>query len=105
MVYAQLYTSDGQSHGPHQFLVPIRDPETLLPFDGVTVGDMGPKIGMQGMDNGFALFRNYRIPKDSLMNKHADLTDDGKYILRSKDSKTRMSSSLGKTFDFFIVNY
>lgn len=95
MVYAQLYT-DGKCHGPHQFLVPIRDPETLLPYPGITVGDMGPKVGMNGMDNGFALFSDYRIPKDSLMNKHADLTDDGKYVLRARDKSARFGSSLGR---------
>lgn len=95
IVYAQLITPDGQSHGPHSFLVPIRDKNTLLPYPGLRVGDMGPKVGMEGMDNGWIIFNRYKIPKDSLMNKHADISEDGKYILRTQDSRKRFGSSLG----------
>lgn len=87
IVYAQLYTPDGQCHGLHSFLVPVRDPETLLPFSGVTVGDMGPKVGIEGMDNGFARFHHYRIPKDALMNKNASVTDDGRFVSKTRDNR------------------
>ncbi|KAI1303208.1 Peroxisomal acyl-coenzyme A oxidase 3 [Halotydeus destructor] len=95
VVFAQLYTPDGHCHGVHQFLTPIRDPKTLLPFKCVKVGDMGQKLGMNGNDNGFMQFDNYRIPKDSLMNKNADVTDEGKYILRQKDKQRRQGVTLG----------
>lgn len=52
VVYAQLYTPDGVCHGLHSFVVDIRDKRTLKPFAGVTVGDMGEKIGLNGIDNG-----------------------------------------------------
>ena len=51
VVYAQL-KSNGQSHGLHSFVVPLRDPNTLHALPGVTVGDMGEKIGFEGEDNG-----------------------------------------------------
>lgn len=51
ILFAQLVTN-GQSHGLHAFVVPLRDPRTLLPFPGLLIGDMGEKIGLHGIDNG-----------------------------------------------------
>lgn len=78
-MFAQLVSSDGQQHGLHGFIVPVRDPTTLLPFPGVTVGDMGEKAGLNGIDNGFLIFTHYRVPKENLLNKTGDVDRDGNY--------------------------
>lgn len=95
VVFAQLKTPDGTIHGLHSFLTPIRDPKTLEPFEGVKIGDMGPKIGLNGVDNGFLMFDNYRISKAFLMNRNADITPDGQYVAKVRDKKKRMGASFG----------
>ncbi|XP_046964850.1 peroxisomal acyl-coenzyme A oxidase 3 [Vanessa cardui] len=79
LLFAQLITPDGTNHGLHGFVVPIRNPDTLETYPGLTVGDMGEKIGVNGIDNGFIMFNKYRIPRENLLNRTADVTEDGTY--------------------------
>lgn len=48
------------SHGPHPFIVQVRDMKTHQPLDGVVIGDIGPKYGYVTMDNAYMLFDNFR---------------------------------------------
>lgn len=52
---------------------------------GVIVGDMGEKLALNGVDNGFILFKNYSVPRVSLLNKNADVNENGQYVARIKD--------------------
>jgi len=36
---------------------------------GVAVGDIGPKFGFGGVDNGYLCLNNVRIPRDNLLAK------------------------------------
>jgi len=45
------------------FVVDIRD-SNHEPYPGIEIGDMGHKIGCDGVDNGWMMFSNYRIKRD-----------------------------------------
>ncbi|CAL8130576.1 unnamed protein product [Orchesella dallaii] len=96
-VCAKLYTEDGECHGLANLLVPIRDPKTMLPFPGVIISDLGPKIGLNGLDNGLLMFENYSVSRESLLNKTGDVTPDGKFVSPKKfqDPTKRFGASLG----------
>lgn len=51
VVYAQLIIDD-VLHGLHAFVVPLRNSKTLIPYEGIKIGDMGEKLGLNGIDNG-----------------------------------------------------
>ncbi|XP_017476850.1 PREDICTED: peroxisomal acyl-coenzyme A oxidase 3 isoform X2 [Rhagoletis zephyria] len=95
IVYAQLYVPDDTYQGLNAFLVPIRSERTLLPYPGVTVGDLGEKIGLNGIDNGFVMFDQYRIPGENLLSKTGDIDEQGNYVSKIKDSRKRLGASLG----------
>ncbi|HIE85224.1 MAG TPA: acyl-CoA oxidase, partial [Dehalococcoidia bacterium] len=56
---------------------------------------MGEKIGLNGMDNGFLMFNQYRIPREALLNKTGDVTPEGKYQSPYLDPRKRFGASLG----------
>lgn len=86
IVVAQLLlpsTKDGKfkSYGPHQFIVQIRDMRTNKPLEGIVIGDIGPKYGYPGMDNGYMLFDNLRVPHSALLSRYSGVNlETGAYI-------------------------
>ncbi|EDV29132.1 uncharacterized protein TRIADDRAFT_18987 [Trichoplax adhaerens] len=94
LLFAQLYTADGRCHGLHSFVVPIRDPVSLIPYPGVIVGDIGKKIGQNGIDSGFVAFNEFRIPRENLLNRTGDVTSQGKYVSSCKDPNQRLAITL-----------
>ncbi|MFW0795235.1 acyl-CoA dehydrogenase [Gordonia sp. CPCC 205515] len=97
-VFAQLVTTgpgeDAQSYGVHCFVVPIRDDDgNDLP--GVTTSDCGYKGGLAGVDNGRIMFDNVRIPAENLLNRYADVAEDGTYSSPIENSNRRFFTMLG----------
>ncbi|ETK89529.1 hypothetical protein L915_06410, partial [Phytophthora nicotianae] len=60
VVYARLLLG-GKDYGVHNFMVQLRDLETHDAMPGVTLGDVGPKIGFNNVDNGYCSFNRVRI--------------------------------------------
>jgi len=79
VVYARLILADGRDYGVHNFMVQLRDLETHAPLPGVTLGDIGPKIGFNNVDNGYCRFTRVRIPRENMGMRVSRVTRDGKY--------------------------
>ncbi|XP_070533131.1 peroxisomal acyl-coenzyme A oxidase 1-like [Ptychodera flava] len=78
ILLAQLY-SRGKNCGLHAFIVQLRRFDNHESLPGITLGDIGPKKGFTGTDNGFCRFENVRIPRESLLAKYAKIDPDGTY--------------------------
>merc|ERR1719507_851063 len=78
VVFAQLWVK-GKNEGIHGVLVRCRGDE-LEPIEGVTVEDMGHKMGLNGVDNAKLTFDNVRVPRVNLLNKFSDITPEGHLV-------------------------
>uniref|UniRef100_A0A1I8NUH3 Acyl-coenzyme A oxidase n=1 Tax=Stomoxys calcitrans TaxID=35570 RepID=A0A1I8NUH3_STOCA len=76
---AQLYI-DNEAKGIHMFVVQVRDEETHMPLPGVHVGEIGKKLGMNGVNNGFLGLKDYRVPRMNMLMKNQQVLADGTYI-------------------------
>ncbi|KAG1691606.1 hypothetical protein DVH05_026769 [Phytophthora capsici] len=79
VVHAQLQI-DGEHKGVQAFIVPLRSLKDHKPLPGVDVGDIGPKVGFNSLDNGYAVFHNVRIPRRNMLMRYAKVLPDGTFI-------------------------
>jgi acyl-CoA oxidase len=92
-VFAQLVVG-GESHGVHCLLVSIRDPDgTARP--GVTLTDCGPKLGLDGVDNGRIAFDQVRVPRTALLDRYAQVDAQGNYQSEIENPDRRFFTMLG----------
>ncbi|KAI9360642.1 acyl-CoA dehydrogenase/oxidase C-terminal [Pilaira anomala] len=75
-VFAQLIVK-GKNYGTKCFIVPLRDPKTYHTLPGINIGDLGKKMGRDGIDNGYIQFTNVRIPRGYMLMKHAKVSRSG----------------------------
>ncbi|HWJ67079.1 MAG TPA: acyl-CoA dehydrogenase [Nocardioides sp.] len=96
VVFAQLEVA-GEGHGVHALVVPIRD-EVGDPLPGVRIEDDGHKMGLNGVDNGRIWFDpagTVRVPRENLLNRFADVTEDGTYTSEIESPGRRFFTMLG----------
>jgi acyl-CoA oxidase len=67
VVFARLIVKN-KDYGVKTFVVPLRDSNhDILP--GIAIGDIGEKMGRDGIDNGWIQFSNVVIPRQYLLSK------------------------------------
>src|SRR5215831_6903213 len=93
IVFAQLDVN-GQKHGVHAFVVPIRDEEGR-PMPGVTIQDNGLKMGLNGVDNAGIWFQHVRVPRVEMLNRFADVTEEGQYRTEIQNPAARFFTMIG----------
>ena len=86
MVIARLIDGEGIDRGIHNFLVPLRSMRDHRLLPGVTTGDIGPKIGYNTMDNGFARFDRVTIPRRNMAMRFAVVDEQGRYHSKTSAS-------------------
>ena len=84
-------------HGVHNFIVPLRDPATHAALPGVELGDIGPKIGFNNMDNGFLRLHRVRVPRANMAARFSFVDERGRYHRRTGTSSTSSSTSSTST--------
>jgi acyl-CoA oxidase len=85
---------DRQGRGVHAFVVPIRD-GAGRPLPGVRIEDDGLKLGLNGVDNGRLSFEGVRVPRGALLNRFADVAEDGTYSSPIENPDRRFFTMLG----------
>ena len=96
VVFAQLEVA-GERHGVHALVVPLRD-DAGDPLPGVRIEDDGPKMGLNGVDNGRIWFDPegvVRVPRENLLNQFADVSEDGTYTSDIESAGRRFFTMLG----------
>ncbi len=94
VVFAQTEV-EGQQEGVQAFLVRVRDPN-MKPCKGVTIEDMGRKLGQNGVDNAKLAFDHVRIPREALLNRVADVNEQNKLVSAVKSRRGRFLVALNQ---------
>ncbi|MGI4895335.1 MAG: acyl-CoA dehydrogenase family protein [Janthinobacterium lividum] len=92
VVFAQLMTG-GESRGVHAFVVPLHVDGRTAP--GVWRGDDGRKAGLNGLDNGRLAFDHVRVPRTALLDRYAQVAEDGGYTSPIASKNARFFTMLG----------
>lgn len=92
-VFAKLII-DGHDYGVNAFVVPLRDTNGNV-LNGITIGDCGHKMGLNGVDNGTIRFNNVVIPKDNMLDRFASVNDKGEFESPIPSDNRRFFTMLG----------
>ena len=92
VVFANLIVGE-HNHGVHVFFIKIRDDKgNVLP--GIVLGDCGPKLGMNGIDNGWVIFNSVQLPYFNLLDKYSQVNEQGEFVSSIKKKTQRFALQL-----------
>jgi acyl-CoA oxidase len=92
-VFAKLIIND-VDYGVNAFVVPLRDTNGTN-IKGVTIGDCGHKMGLNGVDNGTISFDNVVIPKENMLDRFASVNEKGEFESPIPSDNRRFFTMLG----------
>ena len=77
LVFAQTIIKS-KNEGINVFIVRLRDDKMNL-CKGVTIDDMGHKMGLNGVDNARIILRNVKVERNDILNKISDIDEKGNF--------------------------
>jgi acyl-CoA oxidase len=92
-VFAKLII-DGNDYGINAFIVPLRDANGKV-LNGITIGDCGLKMGLNGVDNGTISFDKVVIPKENMLDRFASINEKGEFESPVPSDNRRFFTMLG----------
>ena len=92
-VFAKLIIAN-HDYGVNAFIVPLRDASGAV-LNGITIGDCGQKMGLNGVDNGTIQFNQVVIPKENMLDRFASVNEDGEFESPIPSDNRRFFTMLG----------
>jgi acyl-CoA oxidase len=87
IVFAQTIVKN-KNEGINAFLVRLRDGDGIL-SKGVTIDDMGSKMGLNGVDNARIILRKVKVEKENILNRLSDIDDKGNFVSKIAGRRQR----------------
>jgi acyl-CoA oxidase len=92
-VFAKLIIG-GNDYGINAFIVPLRDTNGKI-LKGITIGDCGLKMGLNGVDNGTIRFDKVVVPKENMLDRFASINEKGEFESPIPSDNRRFFTMLG----------
>lgn len=104
IVFANLIIGQ-KNYGVHPFVCRIRDHENHRALPNLEIGEIGPKLGYNTKDNGYIVFREFRVPRTALLGRFYEVSPDGKYTQRGNPKIMYSGMMHNRTLIIFISYY
>jgi acyl-CoA oxidase len=92
-VFAKLIIRE-KDYGVNAFIVSLRDANGNIQ-PGISIGDCGHKMGLNGVDNGTIIFNQVIIPKENMLDRFASVNEAGEFESSIPSDNRRFFTMLG----------